>query len=140
MNEPIISPWLIYWITRIDPLKSLISYIAMAITVSIIPIILFLAATDAKVECTIKYIKRWTIATFIAILFTGTICVFIPSKEVIIAMYAAKQVTPANIQTAGELADKSIDYIGSKADKASDAAVEKIIRIIDAIKKEEKKK
>ena len=52
----------------------------------------------------------------------------IPNKEEALAMYAASKVTPANIQVVGE-----------SVDKATDKAVEKIIRIIEAAKKEEEK-
>ena len=140
MDEPIISPWLIYWVTRIEYVQNFLCFAFIIMCISGPMLFMYCAAIDASEDIIKKYLNRWAKTTVIWLLIGGIIDIFIPSKEVIIAMYVAKQVTPANIQTAGAVADKSIDYIGSKADKTTDAAVEKIIRIIDAIKKEDNKK
>ena len=140
MNEPIISPWLVYWVTRIEYVQAYLLTAFLIICISGPLVIIYCAAFDTYDDIKDKYFNRWAKTAVIGLLICGIFDIFVPSKEVIIAMYVAKQVTPANIQTAGAVADKSIDYIGIKADKTTDAAVEKIIRIIDAIKKEDNKK
>ena len=117
MNEPIISPWLIYWITRLDLLHFSLKFIITAITVgmpALLLIIVMVGKSDAKIENNCKLCIKYCVSL---LLFTAFLHIFLPSKEVVIAMYAAKQITPANIQSAGKIANDSIDYIENKQTK-----------------------
>lgn len=49
---------------------------------------------------------------------------FIPTRDEAIAMYVARWITSANIETTGELADKAVDKLIEKIVKASKAIKE----------------
>ena len=112
MNDPIISPWLIYLIDTVEPL---ITVTTVSAIVSIIIFIFFLMANtvtydDDKVEENSKKAKLF--------LKVGVICglfwVFIPRPYTVYKMVVANYVTPANIQATGEFADKAVDKVVDK--------------------------
>lgn len=121
MNEPIISPLAVYLATRLDYLGLILAFasIGLFITLSII----FIGRLGSFDEDDVRTMKRLIIALIVVV----GINAFIPTSKEAIAMYAASKITPANIEIAGETVDKATDKI-----------VDKIIRIIDAAKKEEK--
>lgn len=59
------------------------------------------------------YCSFWVLALFILLF-------FIPSRNTLIAIYAAKQVTPHNLNVAGGVMDKTIDSIFEKVDQYLD--------------------
>lgn len=121
MNDPIISPWLIYLVGRLDTIKGIL-LIALLFSGVIVGLWLLGGMRSTEKE---KEVLRIDACVFgVALVLFATI----PNKEEALAMYAASKVTPANIQVVGE-----------SVDKATDKAVEKIIRIIEAAKKEEEK-
>lgn len=114
MNDPIISPWLVYLIGRMEILK----FVFFAIC----------AIAASAVSCSV--LSGEAIKKKQACIFVISFLVFcaIPEKQELLEMYTVSKVTPANIQAVGE-----------SADKAADKVVEKIIRIIEAAKKEGEK-
>lgn len=120
MNEPIISPWLIYFVGRLSTIKGIL-LIALLFSGVIVGLWLLGGMRSTKE----KEVFRIDACVFGVALVLFAI---IPNKEEALAMYAVSKVTPANIQTVGE-----------SVDKVTDKAVEKIIRIIEAAKKEEEK-
>lgn len=94
--EPIISPWIIYVLPLVDTLIAVLSVVAM-ITMPIL-IILYIDH-DFRVDTGSTIVKGvW--AVFII---STLLAIFIPSKETLIAMYIANQVTPDNLSTAQEI-------------------------------------
>lgn len=128
MNEPIISPWLIYWIGRLHAMHCFSLLLGLLLT--------FLAATigfmfiinnddysgDAN-KPDLSFLKKITCAALIF----DALALFIPTQTEIIAMYAAKNITPANIKATGEFADKAVDKL-----------IEKILKASETVKKKEK--
>lgn len=125
MNEPIISPWLIYWISRLDVVQT----IAIVTTVTclgatVVSALELICSNKGEKKVFMRGIMYKAVRVFaVAVL----ILVLVPNKEEALAIYVASKVTPASIQVVGE-----------SADKAADKVVEKIIRIIDATKEEKK--
>lgn len=126
MNDPIISPWLIYLIDTVEPL---INVIIVSALVSISMFILFLTANaatynDDKIEENSKKAKLFLKVGVIC----GLLLVFIPRPCTLYKMVVANYVTPANIQATGEFADKTIDKV-----------IDKITNAIQKFERSEKK-
>ena len=120
MNEPIISPWLIYWAGRIDFIKIICCVVGLVVTA--------LAVTAAMAVLTDDYEHTESVKEFKILVCTALILdmlgVFLPTEKEIYAMYAAEHITPANIQATGEFADKAVDKLIEKIAKASKAVKE----------------
>lgn len=126
MNDPIISPWLIYLIDTVEPL---INVIIVSALVSISMFILFLTANaatynDDKIEENSKKAKLFLKVGVIC----GLLLVFIPRPCTLYKMVVANYVTPANIQATGEFADKTVDKV-----------IDKITNAIQKFERSEKK-
>ena len=116
MNDPIISPWLIYFIDTIDSLLKVTC--PLAIFAVVVSVILFIVANhtydEEETEKSLKRVKMFLWASITG----GLLVIFIPTPHTIYKMIAASYVTPANIQATGELADKAVDKV---IDKIADA-------------------
>ena len=133
MNDPIISPWFIYLITRIDNIKWFLSMFPLMFLFSVI-IIAFMKSITREFEdyeegreraaC---YFRKVIKVGLITIPLTIILNLFIPSTKVLATMYVADKLTVSNIQMVGETADKVVDK-----------AVEKIIKVIEATKEKKK--
>lgn len=126
MNDPIISPWLIYLIDTVEPL---INVIIVSAIVSISMFILLLTANaaiydDDKIEENSKKVKLFLKVGVIC----GLLLVFIPRPCTLYKMVVANYVTPANIQATGEFADKTMDKV-----------IDKITNAIQKFERSEKK-
>ena len=115
--EPIISPWLIYFVSIIENLRDFfnaITFIVIAIDI-IIVMGAFIESDDAiavfynRKEKKIKpFIKLLIVLSIICPL----LIVFIPSKETIITMYIANMITPDNLNLANEIFKSNLkDYM-----------------------------
>lgn len=120
MNDPIISPWLIYLAETSWSVK--IISMALGVCCAILWGCAYCETRNNynldyypdKVEKYEKDAKRFRNAVVIAVL----IAALFPSGSTIYKMIAASYITPANIQATGELADKAVDKV---IDKIADA-------------------
>lgn len=114
--EPIVNPWLIYFASIVEQLRTFfnaITFIVIAIDI-IIVMGVFIESDDAiavfynRKEKKIKpFIKLLIVLSIICPL----LVIFIPSKETIIAMYIANMVTPDNLNIANEVFKSNLkDY------------------------------
>ena len=120
MNEPIISPWLIYWAGRIDMIQGI--FCIVGIFVTIYAVFVALAAMTAF-NNNDKDVKAAKIIVCTALIL-DILGVLLPTEKEIYAMYAAQHITPANIKATGEFADKAVDKLIEKIVKASKAMKE----------------
>ena len=112
MNDPIISPWLIYFIDTIDSLLKVTC--PLAIFAVVISVILFIDANHTyDEEDEEKLLKGAKMFLSVGIV-SGLLTIFIPTPNTIYKMIAAHYVTPANIQATGEFADKAVDKVVDK--------------------------
>lgn len=115
--EPIVNPWLIYFVSIIEHLRTFVGVITAIVLFLDMVIVVgaFIETDDAtavfynRKENKIKlFIKLLIVATIVFPLLT----IFIPTKETIIAMYIANVVTPDNLSIANEIFKSNLkDYM-----------------------------
>lgn len=125
MNEPIVSPWLIYWAGRIDMIHHFCIVagflLTMGVGISITAIVSNLDNCDSDVgKAFFNFTKKLTCVALIV----DALAMAVPTKDEMIAMYVAGRITPANIKATGEFADKAVDKLIEKILKASKAIKE----------------
>lgn len=113
MNEPIISPWILYWAGRIEFIKIICCAVGCVVTAFAVTVAMAVLTDDYKHDESVKALKILVCAAFIL----DTLAVFLPTKTEIFAMYAAEHITPANIQATGEFSDKAVDKLIEKIAK-----------------------
>lgn len=95
--KPIISPWLIYALSLVDPLIITLAVVTM---LAITALIIVYTDNDVYYKRSSKGVK----ATWVVFIIISTLlAIFIPSKNTLIAMYIANHVTPDNLSNAQEL-------------------------------------
>lgn len=120
MNEPIISPWLIYWAGRIELIQIVCCVVGLVVTTFAVIAATVAWTDDYEHDESVKALKILFCAAFIL----DTLAVFLPTKTEIYAMYAAERITPANIKATGEFTGKTVDTLIEKILKASKAVKE----------------
>ena len=114
--EPIISPWLVYFIsisTSIKAVFAIITIISLAIAFFIIldnfieedSMSRLYDRKTKKLDSSFKKLIAF-------IIFSSILAAFIPTKETIIAMYIASVITPDNLNLANEVFKSNLkDYL-----------------------------
>lgn len=116
MNDPIISPWLIYLISLSNHLIGVSMVVAVvAATMAFFYGLFWDIHIDEARGVRYKNVFRKSIIALCVACFIGMV---VPNESTIYKMIAASYVTPANIQATGELADKAVDKV---IDKIADA-------------------
>lgn len=120
MNEPIISPWLIYWAARIEFIQIVCCVVGLVVTALAVGTAMAVLTDDYEHEESVKALKILVCAALIL----DTLAVFLPTKTELLAMYTAQYITPANIKATGEFTGKTVDTLIEKILKASKAVKE----------------
>lgn len=120
MNEPIISPWLIYCAGRIGFIQIICYVVGLVVTAFAVAVAMAVLTDDYEHDESVRTLKILVCAAFIL----DTLAVFLPTKAEIFAMYAADRITPANIKATGEFTGKTVDTLIEKILKASKAVKE----------------
>ena len=120
MNEPIVSPWLIYWAGRIDMIQGICCIVGLFVTIYAM-FVTAAVVTDVNNNDKDVKVAKTIVCTALILDMLGA---FLPTEKEIYAMYAAEHITPANIEATGELADKAVDKLIEKILKASKAVKE----------------
>lgn len=118
MNEPIISPWLIYWAERIEFIQIICCVVGFVVTAFAVVAAMAVLTDDYEHDESVKALKILVCAAFVL----DTLAVFLPTKTEIFAMYAAEHITPATIKATGEFTGNTVDALIEKILKASKAA------------------
>ena len=122
--EPIISPWIIYFLGVVDNFNIALAIIWIGCGISIGGLFLF-ATFEEEIELASKKSKKFFIIGIICVI----ISIFFPSQKTVIGMIVAKNITPINVEKA------------LKSGKEFKNELKKdIIEIIQSATKEEKKK
>lgn len=128
MNEPIISPWLIYWAGRMDMIHHFCIVAGVLLTmgagISITGIVSSRADCGSDYNGFGKAFLNFTKKLTCVALIVDVLAMAVPTKDEMIAMYVAGRITPANIKATGEFADKAVDKLIEKILKASKAVKE----------------
>lgn len=120
MNEPIISPWLVYWAGRIGFIQIVCCVVGCVVTALAMTAVMAVLTDDYEHDESVRELKILVCAALIL----DTLAVFLPTKTEIFAMYAAERITPANIKATGEFTGKTVDTLIEKILKASEAVKE----------------
>lgn len=120
MNEPIISPWLIYWAGRIELIRIICWVVGFVVTALAIAGTIAVMTDDCEHDDSVKELK---ILVCVALIL-DTLAVFLPTKTEMFAMYVAEHITPATIKATGEFTGKTVDTLIEKILKASKAVKE----------------
>lgn len=125
MNEPIISPWLIYWIGRLDIIHGFCCAVGFVLTgiTFWIGIIKFVDDDYYSDSANKRFWSSFKKLVCVTLIFDA-LASFIPTRDEAIAMYVARYITPANIKATGEFAGKTVDTLIEKILKASKAVKE----------------
>lgn len=117
MNEPIISPWVFYWVETMSQIRDVVNVVVFMIVV--ISISFTFMCLICKKEDREKYISEETFGRVIkGLIIVGVISmvgyIFIPTKETMYKMLAASYITQENIENVGESIDKIADKLVEK--------------------------
>lgn len=114
MNEPIISPWVFYWIETISRIED---FAGIVITVTIpvsIPLVMFGTQIIKTGVLSKERYKKITKGIIIAGIISVIAYIFIPSRGTMYKMLAASYITQENIENVGESIDKIADKLVEK--------------------------
>lgn len=126
MNEPIVSPWLIYWAGRIDMIHHFFIVAGFLLTMCAgISVTVFVSNLFDCDGCFSKAFLNFTKKLTCVALIVDALAMVVPTKDEMIAMYVAGYITPANIETVGEFTGKTVDALIEKILKASETVKEK---------------
>ncbi len=114
--ESIISPWFVYFVSLVDSLSNVITFFAViAGLIAVIYITGIMVNRGEENEDAIEQWKRgWGkigIATIVLSIILIPLAVFMPTKNTLIAMYVANEVTYDRVEKAGEIAKDVKDEI-----------------------------
>ena len=126
MNEPIISPWLIYWAGRMDMIHyffivaGFLLTMCAGISVTVFVANLFDCGSSDYYGFGKEFLSFTKNLTCVALI-VDALAIAVPNKDEMIAMYVAGRITPANIKATGEFTGKTVDTLIEKILKASKA-------------------
>lgn len=116
MNEPIISPWIFYFIDLLTSISITSTFLAiLSIALMVGCFVLYNETYDQKKKDDVAMCVKNLVIAFIIFL---VLAIFIPSRETCYKMLIASNINKENITTTSEAINEVLDK-----------AVEKIIRI-----------
>lgn len=111
--KPIISPWTIYFASRIDSLKILAGCILVCCIIAICIAFIEGDIDYGSVLTHRSFMKKCAIISIIS----AVVLVITPSTETVYTMVVANEITPDNIQAFGKTGKNVVDYITDQIDK-----------------------
>ena len=119
MNEPIISPWIFYWMSVADNLRSLIGFIGLLATGITMWFCLEWIVKLGDKNYSVKYKQEIKLFTCIGLV-CAVLFALIPNEKTLTRMIIASYVTPHNIEIVQGEANKSVDYLINKIVEAGE--------------------
>lgn len=119
MNEPIISPWIFYWMSVVDNLRSLIGFIGLLATGITMWFCLEWIVKLGDKNYSVKYKQEIKLFTCIGLV-CAVLFALIPNEKTLTRMIIASYVTPHNIEIVQGEANKSVDYLINKIVEAGE--------------------
>ena len=98
MNDPIVSPWLVYWLGRMDCVAGLLIMTATFAFIGTILVLMF-GNIEVDEEDRPAWFRRWR-WVFVVLGVSATLGTFTPTRQDLIGVYVASKTTPANIEKA----------------------------------------
>lgn len=128
--EPIISPFFFYFINLVDNVWG-VSIAAAIVSGVAVCILLVICACESDNECDSfsdiynNHYKKVTRRSILVCVVSIALCLFVPSKETMIEMAIAKNVTTQNIELAKDSIKGVIDYTIESVEKLRNDASDK---------------
>lgn len=119
MNEPIISPWIFYWMSVVDNLRSLTGFIGLLATGITMWFCLEWIVNFGDKNYSAKYKQEIKLFTCIGLV-CAVLFALIPNEKTLTRMIIASYVTPQNIEIVQGEANKSVDYLINKIVEAGE--------------------
>lgn len=112
--NPIIDPSFIYLLQLIEGLH-IFAICAMPFSLAYLLVsVIFIAVDDSIGKDLVASLKKYQKISIIITIIATLILIFVPSKETLIAMTAAKAITPDNLALVGNNLEEALNYIFSK--------------------------
>lgn len=122
MNIPIIDPMLFYWMNILDNLAHLPTILILVLFVYFVGVLMHQDNVDYEERAAFKKkhqkaLKRLLYITIVVSLLS----LFIPTKETMLNMLIADQLTPANIHLIGDNLKDAVIFIAEQTIKVGEA-------------------
>lgn len=127
MGEPIISPWFIYLALKLDCFRGFMVCLSLCYPVFAVLYIVLMGEVDINYDFK-RAIKKALNIGVVLVPLSMLIAFFTPDTKTLVAMYVANKTTVANVQA-----------LGNAVDIVADKSVEKIVKVIESIKKSSNK-
>lgn len=117
MNEPIISPWVFYWIETMSQIKDIanaVTGVTMFISIIFLFFALLLKKEEREKHINEEIFGRVTKGMIVVGIVSIIACMFLPAKETMYKMLTASYITQENIENVGESIDKIADKLVEK--------------------------
>ena len=117
--EPVISPWILYWVSVLCNINYALSIIIGLSTMSIILVgavhfVDYINYKNGDEEAIIPNWFKYLKICLIVFCISGLLCTFIPDKQTMISMIAVSYITPDNINI-------TTDYVVDLVQRISEA-------------------
>ena len=119
--EPVINPWIIYWVSVLNSIGCTLScVICLSMVSSAIIGVIHLCdlsesySNDLSFPNWFKYFKFSIIVTCIS----GLICIFIPDKQTMLTMIVTSYITPDNLNITTDYIVKLVQQIAEAVKEA----------------------
>lgn len=125
MNDPIFSPWLVYFIMQMSTVTEII-YGAFGLGVLSLAIAGFgrgITWGDLRSNEE-QTIKRWIRRNLIFLFIVGPLAMFVPTQKTLIAIAVNSVVTPANMEMSKQTTEDMFKWFDSKVDSLIDSIKE----------------
>lgn len=118
---PIINPWAIYLISRLDTIKDVIDFISFVIFLCVAGITLERYIATETTEKWIEYMKKSCVKKLcIIVICLSAINSFIPDTRTGFMIFTSHYATEENINKGIEFIEKTTDYIIDKTKELKD--------------------
>ncbi len=117
MNEPIINLWIFYFLGVLRNVNGILVVCFVVLLVcGVIGAALFVGSSEWERE---RYIDDGKNFGRVAVIILA-LCIFVPSEKTVYQILIARQITPGNVEKAGESAEKIVGKIAEKVIEASE--------------------
>lgn len=122
MNTPIIDPMIFYWMNVLEHIQHLPEMLLLILLLFGLGSMLFEMDLDYEEKASFrKFYKKMLKILFYVMCASFLLSLFIPSKETMLNMLIADQLTPANIHLIGDNLKDAVIFIAEQAIKVGEA-------------------
>lgn len=122
MNTPIINPMIFYWMDVLEKLQTLPAMLLVFLILFGLGALLFESGLNYEEREAFRVFYKKTLKFLFYIMCAASLLsIFIPSKETMLNMLIADQLTPANIHLIGDNLKDAVTFIAEQTIKVGEA-------------------